>query len=188
MTAPAQTAAPTRLSALAEIETLAGEYSRARDVLQHLVQELEDTITSMKRAALPDIRAAAGIAAEHRGVLEAAIRARADLFEKPRTHVFHGVKLGILKGKGVIEWDDGARVCQLIHQKMPDLAEVLIDTKIAPSKKALGQLTVAQLKTIGVRVVESGDEVVIKDAASELDKLLDALTRDDLGRVLEEQA
>ena len=49
-----------------------------------------------------------------------------------------------------------------------------------PAKDAIGQLSVADLKRIGVHVVDAGDEIVLRPIEGDLDKLIKALTGDSL--------
>lgn len=101
------------------------------------------------------------------------------MFDTPRTVVFYGIKVGLQKGKGAIEWDDDAQVVKLIEKHFPEQADVLIKTTKKPVKKALAQLTVAELKKLGIVVEETGDQVVIKSTDSEIDKLVNALLKED---------
>ena len=91
----------------------------------------------------------------------------------------YGVKVGFEKGKGRIEWDDDDTVVRLIEKHFPEQADILIKTKKKPAKKALAQLSVAELKKLGVTVEETGDQVVIKSTDSEIDKLVTALLKGD---------
>ncbi|SDH89939.1 host-nuclease inhibitor Gam family protein [Roseospirillum parvum] len=164
---------------LGDIEDLTRRYAAARDTLGCAVQELEDEVAVIRRRRLPRIRQLVAAAAEARSRLSAAIELAPQLFQKPRTLVLHGVKVGFAKGKGRLEFADGQKVVELIRKHYPDRAEQLIQVRESPVKGALNQMTVAELKRIGVTVIESGDEVVIRPTDSEIDKLVEALLRDD---------
>ena len=82
------------------------------------------------------------------------------------------------KGKGKICIDDPAMAIKLIRKHFPEQADVLIKTEEKPVAKAIGQLTVPELKRIGGTVEEAGDQVVIKPTDSEVDKLISALIAD----------
>jgi hypothetical protein len=70
-------------------------------------------------------------------------------------------------------------VVTLIEKSFPKAqADLLIKTTKKPIKKALEDLDVGALKRIGCRVVETGDEIVIKPADSEVDKIVTALLAD----------
>jgi hypothetical protein len=167
------------MATLAEIEKLTREYAQARRVLAERVQELENAINELKRKALPYIRRAAEAASERQAVLKIAIEESPELFQKPRTVIFHGVKVGFQKGKGELKWESAEQVVRLIKKHFPEQAETLIKVKETPVKTALAQLSVQELKKIGVEVNETGDEVVIKSTDSEIDKLVAALLKED---------
>jgi hypothetical protein len=167
------------MATLAEIEKLTREYAHARRVLTERVQELENAINELKRKALPYIRRAAEAASERQAVLKIAIEESPELFVKPRTIILHGIKVGFQKQKGKIEWDDNATVVKLIKKHFPDTWETYVKVTEKPIKSALEQLSVSELKKIGVTANETGDEVVIKSTDSEIDKLVAALLKED---------
>ena len=146
---------------LNEIEKTTKSFSDARRSLAEKVQTLEDEMTALKRRHLPGIRKAVETAAERQAILKAAIEESASLFMKPRTVTFWGVKVGYIKGKGELQFDSAEQVIKLIKKHFPEQADVLIKTKEEPVKKALSQLSVHDLKRIGVTVIETGDEIVI---------------------------
>ncbi len=167
------------MEAMNEIERLTKDYAYAREALAQRVQGLEDEINTLKRKALPHIRKSVEAAAERRERLKSAIEVSHEFFIEPRTVTFHGIKVGLQKGKGKIEWDDDEQVVKLIRKHFPEQADVLIKTTDKPVKKALAQLTVSELKKLGIEVEETGDQVVIKSTDSEIDKLVNALLKDE---------
>ncbi len=167
------------MATLQQIETLTKDYAEWREGLSAAVRALEEEIGAAKRKYLPSIRRKAAAVAERHAALKAAIEQSADLFEKPRTRIFNGIKVGIQKSKGEMKWVDTEQVVRLIKKHFPDLADTLIRTTESPVKGALGQIAAADLKKIGVTIEDDGDVVVIKSTDSEIDKLVDALLRDD---------
>ncbi|HXG29582.1 MAG TPA: host-nuclease inhibitor Gam family protein [Nevskiales bacterium] len=160
------------------IETKTRAYAEARSVLASRVEALNEELDKARRRSLPGIKRALGIAKAAEEDLRAEIEAHPELFEKPRSVILHGVRVGYQKAKGTIEWDDDDRVVALIQKHHPDLFDNLVKTIERPIKTALNTLSVADLKKIGVTVVEAGDQVVIKPVDSDVDKLVDALLRD----------
>lgn len=158
-----------------QTESLTQNYRKRYDVLAERVEALDDEVRQLKRRRLPGIKSAVQSASQARAELAAHIEAHPELFEKPRTFVVAGIRVGVKKGSGRIEFDDKARVCKLIQKHFPEQAETLIKITEAPVKKALGTLTSAQLKKIGCQVVDTGDEVVINPVDSNVDKLVNAL-------------
>ena len=163
---------------LTDIDRRARAYADARESLTALVTELTGAIESMKRQALPDIKRAVARAAGHHDALKGLIEAAPELFVKPRTVTLHGIRVGYVKGKGGIAWDDADAVVAAIQRHLPEQAEALIRWTAKPLKEAINQLDVSELKKIGCRVVDTGDQIVIKPVDSEVDKLVDALLKD----------
>jgi hypothetical protein len=169
------------------IEILAKHYAQHRELLSERVIELEDEIGAIKRRKLPGIRIAVQDALKAKKELEGAIATMPGLFDRPRTQILHGIKVGFRKAKGVIAWTDPARVVALIKKHLADQAEVLIKTTETPVKDAIAQLSAEDLKRIGCTVTATSDQVVVAPADSDVDKLVDALLKDE-PEVLEKAA
>lgn len=164
---------------LAEIERRTKTYADARARLAHEVQSLNDSIEALKRGALPAIKKAVAVAACRETELKFCIETAPHLFEKPRTQIFHGIKVGFRKGTGGIDWEDDEKVVALIRKHFPKAqADLLIKTKEKPIAKALADLDVAELKRIGCTVEDTGDVVYVKPTDSEVDKVVNALLKD----------
>lgn len=166
------------MGSMFDIDKAAQEYGRAHDALRDIMAELDDDIRKIKDGRMRRVRDAVQRTAEKRVVLEDLIDESRDLFGKPRTRILHGVKVGIEKGKGKIEIDDADITIRLIRRHFPDRAETLIRTSESVIKAALAELPAADLKRIGARVEETGDQVVIRPTDSEIDKLVDALLKE----------
>ena len=161
------------------VERAATYYSECRDALRERVDALQQEIDEVRRRHLSGIRDAVRVTAEARDDLQAEIEAHPELWSgRRRTVVIRGVRVGRMKGTGRLVWDDPQRVVDLIRHHFPDQAETLIKVKAEPVRKALQQLSVADLQRIGVTVEGTDDQVVIKPTDSEVDKLVDALLRD----------
>lgn len=169
----------TTMPTLGEIELLTKDFSQAREKLSGKIRTLEDEIAALKRRRLPVIKTAVNMVTEKQELLKVALEESRTLFVRPRTMIFHGVKIGFQKGKGRISWTDDAQVVRLIKKHLPDQADVLIRTTEKPVRDALANLPAADLKRIGVTVEETGDQVVIKSTDSEIDRFVDALLKED---------
>jgi len=167
------------MASLGEIEKLTKSFADARQQLADRVRGLEDEIEAVKRKKMTGIRNAVNNVLEKQSELKAALEESRPLFIKPRTKLFHGVKVGFQKAKGKISWDDDKLVVKLIKKHLTDQADILIKTKEKPIKKALANLPAADLKKIGVTVGDTGDQVVIESTDSEIDKFVDALLKED---------
>ena len=167
------------MATLGEIERLTKDYADWREQLSNAVRALEDEIGAVKRKYMPSIKKKVAAVTERQANLKAVLEDSAGLFVKPRTLILHGVKVGFQKAKGKISWEDDDQVIRLIKKHFPEQADVLIKITEKPVKDALGQLSAAELKRIGITVSETGDVVVIKSTDSEIDKLVEALLKDD---------
>jgi len=164
---------------LTEIEKQTRGYAEARRTLAERIRELEQEIADLKRRALPGIRKAAHAAGERQDLLHCLIEDNPEIFVRPRTITIDGIKVGFMKQKGEITWEDTATVVKLICRNHPDQYETLIKFTETPVKAALAQLPAADLKRLGVTVENDTDAVIIKSTDSEIDKLVEALLKDD---------
>lgn len=164
--------------ALRVIDVKAKRLADARADLADLVAKYRRAIEKLERRRVPEIRAAAAAVGALELVVSADIKARPDLFVKPRTMTFHGIKLGLKKGSGKIEWDDEAKVIERIRKHAETLsvpADVLIVTSYTVSKESVERLKGDELKKLGISVVDGTDAVVIKAADNTVDKLVKAI-------------
>jgi len=161
-----------------QIQIAAKGYADARADLAGIVADLNDEIEKIKRQALPVIKRRVEVAAARELDLRGIIEANPEDFINPRTVVLHGIKLGFRKGSGIIDWDDDAKVANLIekHFSKPQ-AELLVKTTKKPIAKALADLDAVMLKKIGCRIETTGDIVIIKPADSDVDKIVTALLK-----------
>lgn len=176
------------MAGLTEIEKMTKDYSEARRMLAEKVQMLEDDMAIAKKRHLPGIKKTLEVVGERHTRLKAAIEEAPELFVKPRTITFHGIRIGFMKDKGELAWEDTAQVVKLIKRHYPDSYEAYIKVMETPVKSALAQLSVAELRKLGVTVTETGDEVIIKSTDSEIDKLVNALLKDEETKEAKEAA
>lgn len=163
-----------------EIEVLTKKYADAAGLCADLVAACEHERDQVVRNYTKRIKEAAAKAKQRKAELRAAIEANPSLFDKPRTQIFHGIKVGYRKATGKIEFDDPDQVVKLIRKHFADQFDQLVKVKETPIKKALETLSAGELKKLGIEVSETGDVVLIKDAAGDVDKLVAALLKDDV--------
>jgi hypothetical protein len=155
------------------IEHLTAEYSASRDELARLVTDLNDRLDAINAKYIGEIRAQAAVTLIRRNSLQSAIEDNPALFESPRTRIFHGIKVGLRKGTGKIDWDDDEKVCARIAKQFDAAkAELLIKTTHKPIYATLKDLSAAELRSLGCTVESTGDTPVIKPVAGDLDKLV----------------
>jgi hypothetical protein len=169
------------MQSMNEIEVAAKRYTGARAVLKLLVMELNGEIEAVKKARLTAIRNAVARAAERHDALFALVDGGRSLFEKPKSRVLHGVRVGFVKKPGAIDIGDEDATLKRIKKMFADDEQtlaLLIKTKETPIKSGLGELTADQLKKLGVAVTNDADVPFIKPVDSGVDKLVQALLDD----------
>lgn len=164
---------------LAEIEALTKAFAEERATLNERVSSLNAARDEVTRMLMPGIKHALAKAAECQAQLKAAIEAAPAAFEKPRSHIFHGIKVGYRKGAGKVTYADADQVVKLIWLRFPaDRAAALIKTTEKPNKEAIADLDVSELMKIGCAIESTGDVVEIKPVDSDVDKIVTALLKE----------
>lgn len=167
------------MATMQEIEVQTKRFSEARTDLATYVAALEDEKRNLVRKYLAGIKRRVAAAKVEREALHVMIAESPELFEKPRSQAFHGVRVGYRKGNGKIEFDDAGRVIELIRKHFKSEFETLVKVTYKPDKEALEKLDAADLKKLGITVADTGDVVFIKEAASDVDRLVKALLEDE---------
>lgn len=160
-----------------QITKAAGEFARERKLLLEHVEETNARINQILRRRIGAMRDLVGRVAECKSIVTGMIEQAPGLFEKPRTVVVEGVKVGLRKGTGGLAWDDDDQVVKLIEKHFAEQADVLVRTTKKPVKGALGELTVAELKRLGVTVEETGDVPVVNPVDGAVEKIVKALLK-----------
>ena len=173
-----ENAGGSKATTLTDIELLTKTFADEHALLASIVEDMDAEFEKAKRKYMGALRAAVGRTAKAKLTLHTAIAGTPELFAKPRTQIFHGVKVGFQKGKGGIEFADSDKVVALIRKTFGDDAIAYIRTVEAPDKKMLADLPVNELKKLGCTVADTGDVVVIKPTDSEIEKAVAALLKD----------
>jgi hypothetical protein len=166
-------------TSIEEIEALTKNYASARSELASRVNDLRDEQETIKRRRLQGIKnSLERVTAAHAQLKEAVTEGR-DLFDKPKTRILHGIKVGWMKQKGEIEIaDEGASIAMLRKALGKEEAAAYIKVTEKPIRSALQTLSAAILKRCGITVANDTDAVLIKAQDSEIDKLVNALLGD----------
>lgn len=159
------------------IEQAAARYRNARDRLRERATEANTQLELVKNGHLPGLRESLADVAATEAELRRAIQdSPQTLWQRVRTRVVHGVKVGFSKQRGRVEFDDEAKVIERIRKLLPgDQAALLIRTREAVHKPGVYDLTAGDLRRLGITVADDCDQVYVKDLASELDRALEAL-------------
>lgn len=160
------------------IERLTKIYADAAGALNDAVAELEAELEATKRKRMKDIKALVVRTAEAKAKLHASVEAHPELFHKPKTLTIAGVRVGLQKGKGKLDWEDDDQLVAKIEKVYGDqAADYLIITK-KPSSTALNELETAELRKLGVTVEETGEQIVIRHVSSEVEKVIKAMLKE----------
>lgn len=163
---------------LIEIQEKTRAYAKCRARLADVARDLDAEIKVAQRRYMLVIAKRIADTKDAHAQLVTALEAGKTLFDKPRTQTFDGVKVGFKKGKGKITIADDARTVALIYKHLPDQAGLLIRTVETPAKDAIDNLAVADLKRIGCSIQDATDSVVITPAASDVDKMINAMLKE----------
>lgn len=164
---------------LRKLESSTNLYATKRDALREIASRCKTELDAIRDRYRAEIRAAASDAATAFTGLRDLIDQHRGLFNKPRSRLFSGIKVGLKKRPGRIEFDDAARVIELIRRKLPDKADALVRIKEEVARDALKLLQPAELAAIGAQLVDTGDEIVIDHPADEIDRLIEALSAEE---------
>lgn len=161
---------------MAGIEDKTLVYAQARERLAAIVTALHDALEALKRDRMPELRQAVQQAAQAEAELKALIEAAPDLFDKPRTRILHGVRVGFMKQRGQVLVADEAATVARIRKLLPAAqAELLIRVRESVHKPAVYDLQASDLKRLGIAVEADTDAVVVKPTDSAVDRLVAAL-------------
>lgn len=166
------------MTTLTEIEKQTTAFAAQHNALAGIVEALQSEQEKLNRRYLPILREAVAKASRAKLSLHNLIFASPEAFEKPRTMIFSGIKVGFQKGKGGIEFDDADKTVALIRKQFGDDAIAYLRIAESPDKKMLADLPVTELKKLGCTVADTGDVVVIKPTDGEIEKTVAALLKD----------
>lgn len=167
------------MATMQEIEKKTQRYADARGILAAQVMALNDEIAQVKKKYHKTVTGQVAATRQAREQLVAALKEAPGLFESPRTVLLHGVKVGYEKGKGSVQIGDLPKFLKRVREHLKGKFDLLVKTTYKPIKKAIANLPAEDLKKLGVEVIGTTDEVVITVPKTDLDKLVDALLKED---------
>lgn len=167
------------MSTIDEIEIKAKTLAGARTELAERVGRIRDEQDAIKRRLLTGVRNALARARDAYDELHVLIEASPELFEKPKTRTLHGVRVGWMKQRGKLQWEDDRTLIDGLRKLLGEAAEAYIKVTEKPVAGRLQDLSAKDLRRLGVTVTDDTEVVVIKTADDALDKLIDALIGDD---------
>ena len=181
MTAPAATPAHSPRASgatMQDIVALARTLAAARQATEALVEDIKAAQRKALAGRLRALRSRIGEQAASEEALRAAIRARPDLFVRPRTIAVDGIRFGLRKQPGAVALGDEAQAIGRLRARFPNRADSLVRVKETLDRAALRKLPAAELAQIGVTIEKATDEVTIAAGRNDLDRVVAALLDD----------
>ena len=162
-----------------ELERLTQQYAGTQAELAELLASLEAELRRVKQAHLPKIKKAAERAGARKQAIVQYVSDHTEQFQSPRTRTIHGVKIGLQKGRGKLVFANRDFTIRAIERRHPDKVDVLLKTIHKPVLAGLQQLEAKELQALGVEIVQTGDQIVVRHVDSEVEKLVDAYLEDE---------
>lgn len=169
------TAADRKQKTISEFEPLCANYDQSCTELEEMIAALESDLEAVKAKHLRGLKKQAAIVAAREAELTSAVENSPAQFEKPRTFVIHGCKIGFTSSTGSVEFEDGDHVTKLVEKHFPKRFDELIKTDYTPRKDALRNLPAGELAKLGCRIDGAGDLVLVKRVAGDVEKLINKL-------------
>lgn len=158
---------------LKEIETAVRQYAAAAESLRQLGEDYQAAIDEVDARFRAQIKQQAQRTAQRESNLNNLIDDGREHFTKPKTRVIDGVKFGLRKQKGSLEWDCSLEVLiARIDKHFPSVAEMLAPARGNVSKPTLERLTAAELKKLGVEIQKADDAIVIAHTEKAADQAI----------------
>ncbi len=177
---------------LEKLQTAALHLSHKNDLLREELMLLESELAAEKAAHMLSIRSLSRDVIKRQTELAEGIKAHPELFTKPRTYIVEGVKFGMRKQVGKMEWPDDLQLVGRIDalfakaEITPAQYEQTVETRYAVLAKGLEKLDAKTLKRLGVTVEADTDAVEIKSVDSDVERMLKAIIKDALKDVANE--
>jgi hypothetical protein len=163
------------LESMTTLETLARDYEAQGAEMDAQLAEYKSALAEVQGRFLKALKRQAGRTAAAESALRDFVGDHPDLFVKPRLMTVHGVKVGMRYGEGSLVWEDDLQVVLNIVERLPDLAAELVKVTRTPIKDKLRSLTPEQLDSIGCRIENAGDTVIVRRVSGEIEKALERL-------------
>lgn len=158
-----------------KIETHAKRYQALLAKLNNTSATIRRKISEATAAHLADLKSTMDeMTGLEKQIKEHLIRNK-DLFEKPRTRVIHGLKLGFRKGKGKLIVNDEQKLIERLEKEYDDNVGVLVRTSKKIVKAGIEKLDAKELKRLGVTMQDADDQVVFDVVEDSMDDLINFL-------------
>lgn len=163
---------------LAEIQALAAELNRVWIALSIGVKAYQVELEEVRSRHWAGLLEQTEKAKQAEEAVRKAVAASPGLFRQPKTLILSDIRVGFRKGRDVTEIPDQDLSVALIRERLPDMAEELIQTKVTLVAAALKKLSPAQRAGIGVKVVPGALVTVAEPIETEIAKLVRAMLKE----------
>lgn len=151
----------------------------ARNALRSQHEKMQQELERVHRQYRPGLLLLIERWQNARADLLADLEVNAELFTRPRTQTFSGVKVGFTTQQSVVEFDDEQLLIEKIEKRFAKkTAAHFVKTEKTIRKKALYGLPQADHDALGIRMTEQNDKIVLTDIEGEFDKLIKALAKE----------
>ena len=159
-----------------KIELLTKDYASAFDTLTKLKAQLSADAENMRLKYRDQFKTASESVARLNDELIEAIKDAPELFIKPQTQTFNGIKVGFRKAQDELVYKVSEEmVIKLIEKELEDKADVLIDTKKSLVVSAVKNLEPDELKKIKCTIEQNDLIPLIKTADNAVDGFIKKL-------------
>ena len=162
-----------------EIQALCKNLRSAHDAALVVADEFEAQKLALEKKFAPRLQAAAERINAAGGTLVLALTAAQPLFAEPKTQTFYGIRVGWMKGKGVIAYEaDEATVIERAERLLAGKAlGAVVKTTKKLVKKGLSALPADMLRRLGVTIGDTGDVPFVKPVEGDAIKKINALLK-----------
>jgi len=171
------------MKTLSEIEVQTKKFAEANNQLASVIDEMETEINQIKKNYLKKLQPLADAVSIEKALLKEAIDESRLIFVRPKTYVFHGVKVGLQSSKSIIKVIDETKTIELIKKNLRDSAENMIKTSETIIKDTLKLLSDEELVKINCQKSPGVEMVLIKSNRDEVEKFIDAMIKENTDKL-----
>lgn len=171
------------MKTLQEIEVQTKKFAEANNQLAGVIDEMETEINRIKKDYLKRLQPLADNVSIEKALLKDMIDESRLIFVRPKTYVFHGVKVGLQSSKGTIKVIDETKTIELIKKNLPDAAENMIKCSESVIKQSLTLLSNDELVKINCQKTPGVEMILIKSNRDEVEKFIDAMIKENTDKL-----
>lgn len=166
-----------KVATMADLESTCRAIAQTNTDLAVKLADFQEELNALRRKHAPGVKAAQRQANTLWATLRTEVaRMPASEFAKPRTRIFHGIKVGLQLSKKQLQLKhDDEETIRLLVEHFPQRVQELTTTTTALIRDALKSLQDAELALIGGSWRKQTDQVVATPVIDELKRLADAL-------------